>query len=115
MNDEFLAHVRSGRCRYIRGDGKTLTERGVQIQLKPSSGKGRHARTATASHERGHSEDPADEGKKHRGDTQPEQQEGIEELEADVVVLATGFERPSIDFLPEDLFPEEYSVGPLFY
>ena len=28
-------------------------------------------------------------------------------VRADVIVLATGFERPSIDFLPDDLFPVE--------
>jgi len=28
------------------------------------------------------------------------------ELQADVVVMATGFERPSVDFLPKNLFPE---------
>ena len=37
-----------------------------------------------------------------------------EELEADVVVLATGFERPSVDFLPQDLFPEEYNRPNLY-
>ncbi len=35
------------------------------------------------------------------------------EIKADVVVLATGFERPSIDFLPEDLFPDRYEVSSL--
>lgn len=29
--------------------------------------------------------------------------------EADVIVMAGGFERPSFDFLPDDLFPEGYS------
>jgi uncharacterized NAD(P)/FAD-binding protein YdhS len=33
------------------------------------------------------------------------------EFQADVVVLATGFEQPQIDFLPEDLFPENYEVN----
>jgi hypothetical protein len=28
--------------------------------------------------------------------------------DADVIVLAAGFERPSMDFLPKDLFPEDY-------
>lgn len=36
------------------------------------------------------------------------------EIKADVVVLATGFERPGIDFLPEDLFPERYEVSLVF-
>ncbi|SPO34846.1 related to monooxygenase [Pseudozyma flocculosa] len=34
--------------------------------------------------------------------------------DADVIVVATGFERPSIDFLPQDLFPDDY-VRPNMY
>lgn len=30
------------------------------------------------------------------------------EIKADIIVVATGFERPSVDFLPKDLFPGEY-------
>ena len=40
-----------------------------------------------------------DEGKKER------------EFEVDTIILATGFKRPSIDFLPKELFPEAYSVS----
>ena len=29
---------------------------------------------------------------------------------ADVIVFATGYEKPIIDFLPKDLFPEAYEV-----
>ncbi len=29
-------------------------------------------------------------------------------LDADVIVVATGYEKPSLDFLPDDLFPEDY-------
>jgi len=37
--------------------------------------------------------------------------EGEEKLiHADVIVLATGYKEPSIDFLPRDLFPEGYRV-----
>jgi len=36
------------------------------------------------------------------------------EVKADVIVLATGFERPSIDFLPEDLFPNRYERPNLY-
>lgn len=35
-------------------------------------------------------------------------------LDADVIVIATGFEKPSLDFLPQDLFPEDY-VRPNMY
>jgi hypothetical protein len=34
-----------------------------------------------------------------------------QEFLADIVVLATGFELPKIDFLPSDLFPEDYEVA----
>jgi len=41
--------------------------------------------------------------------------EGEEKIfEADVVVLATGFRRPSIDFLPKDLFPDRYQRPSLY-
>jgi lysine/ornithine N-monooxygenase len=32
-------------------------------------------------------------------------------IEADVIVLATGYKKPTIDFLPQDLFPERYQVS----
>ena len=35
-------------------------------------------------------------------------------FDADIIVVATGFEVPTIDFLPEDLFPEDY-VRPNMY
>ena len=35
-------------------------------------------------------------------------------IDADIIVIATGFEKPSIDFLPKDLFPEDY-VRPNMY
>ena len=39
----------------------------------------------------------------------------IEEIRADVTILATGFERPGIDFLPDDLFPSGYEVSVVSY
>lgn len=33
------------------------------------------------------------------------------QFDADVVVLATGFKRPDMSFLPKDLFPEGYDVS----
>jgi hypothetical protein len=36
------------------------------------------------------------------------------ELQGEVVVLATGFKRPSLDFLPDDLFPEGYDRPNLY-
>lgn len=31
-------------------------------------------------------------------------------IKADVIVLATGYKKPTIDFLPQALFPEGYQV-----
>lgn len=40
---------------------------------------------------------------------------GIEKtIDADVIVLATGFERPTISFLPDSLFPEDYQRPDLY-
>ncbi|CAD6913910.1 unnamed protein product [Tilletia controversa] len=45
-----------------------------------------------------------------RGKTQKKGEEGEHvEYEADVIVVATGFNRPTLDFLPKDLFPEDYT------
>ncbi|TFY53705.1 hypothetical protein EVJ58_g9304 [Rhodofomes roseus] len=83
VNDEFLDHVRAGRCKYIRGDTQGLTRDGVKVSV------------------RGRSSKPGDEGKE-------------EEFPADVIVLATGFKKPEIGFLPEDLFPETYERPNLY-
>ena len=32
------------------------------------------------------------------------------EVDADLVVLATGFKRPEVGFLPGELFPQDYGV-----
>ena len=34
-----------------------------------------------------------------------------EDIKADVAIFATGFKRPSVDFLPDDLFPKGYEVS----
>jgi len=47
--------------------------------------------------ERGYGTKPGDKGEQKM-------------IDADVIVLATGFERPTVDFLPADLFPERYRV-----
>ncbi|KAI5121520.1 hypothetical protein M0805_002581 [Coniferiporia weirii] len=38
-----------------------------------------------------------------------------EEMSADIIILATGFKRPSIDFLPEYLFPSGYDARIICY
>jgi cation diffusion facilitator CzcD-associated flavoprotein CzcO len=83
VNDEFLVHVREGRCEYVRGDTQRLTEDSVIVNVRDRDSK------------------PGDKGEK-RG------------FKADVVVLATGFEQPTIDFLPDDLFPDDYKRPNLY-
>ncbi|TFK56995.1 FAD/NAD(P)-binding domain-containing protein [Heliocybe sulcata] len=83
VNDEFLDHVRAGKCSYIRGDTLRLTKSGVLVNVRSRESK------------------PKDPGEK-------------KEFNGDVVVLATGFERPTIDFLPDDLFPEDYQRPDLY-
>jgi len=84
VNDVFLPHVRAGKCRYIRGDTRRLTESGVIVNVR---------RRGT---------DPGDPGEET-------------EFEADLVILATGYERPDLTFLEEaNLFPEGYERPNLY-
>ncbi|KZT01935.1 FAD/NAD(P)-binding domain-containing protein [Laetiporus sulphureus 93-53] len=83
VNDEFLSHIRAGRCRYVRGDTQCLTRDSVRVSVR-----GRWSR-------------PGDEGEET-------------EFPAGVVVLATGFKKPDIAFLPKDLFPEGYERPNLY-
>ncbi|KAJ3552364.1 hypothetical protein NM688_g4187 [Phlebia brevispora] len=83
VNDEFLHHVRKGRCEYVRADTERLTPSGVLVNVRDRTSK------------------PGDEGVK-------------KEIHADIVVLATGFKKPEVDFLPEDLFPEGYDRPNLY-
>lgn len=41
-------------------------------------------------------------------DSYPKDAGTTEHFDADLIVMATGFDRPSMDFLPKDLFPERY-------
>ena len=89
-----MGHVKSGRCEYVRGSPVRLTSEGVIVTARESQkGSGTPKK---ASHVK-------------------EIEDGQEKLiEADVIVLATGFKQPSIDFLPKDLFPEGYQVSGKF-
>ncbi|KAJ7685626.1 FAD/NAD(P)-binding domain-containing protein [Mycena polygramma] len=83
VNDEFLGHVRNGKCKYVRGDPIRLTASGVLTNVRER-------------------------------DTKPGS-EGVEEtIDAEVIVLATGFEKPKISFLDDSLFPEDYQRPDLY-
>ncbi|KAI0051320.1 FAD/NAD-P-binding domain-containing protein [Auriscalpium vulgare] len=89
LNDVFLQHVRDGRCEYVRGDTLRFTKSGVLVRVRPRGSKS------------------GDKGP----DDQPFQEK---DFAGPVVVLATGFHKPELDFLPEDLFPEGYGRPNLY-
>lgn len=94
VNDAFLHHVRSGKVHYVRGSPTRLSKIGVVVSPRKGAKKQEDGKT-----------DEDDGAIITIG-------EGEErEIKADVVVLATGFEKPSVDFLPKELFPEGYQVG----
>ncbi|KAM0792812.1 hypothetical protein ACM66B_002578 [Microbotryomycetes sp. NB124-2] len=70
----------------------------------------RHIRQGLVHYKRGDTQALTAEGVKFslRGVKSKPGDKGIDKVEeADVIVLATGYERPSIDMLPNDLFPED--------
>lgn len=79
VNDRALKFIRQGRGDYLRGDLKEVTHAGVKFSHRERGTK------------------PGDKGFEQL------------KLDADIVVVATGFEKPSIGFLPDDLFPEDYT------
>ncbi|KAK7682058.1 hypothetical protein QCA50_015022 [Cerrena zonata] len=84
VNDEFLNHVRKGRCRYVRGDTERLTKRGVKVNVRERNSK------------------PGDSGH-------------LEEIDADIVVLATGYEKPEVNLFKNiDLFPKGFERPNLY-
>ncbi|KAH9933997.1 FAD/NAD-P-binding domain-containing protein [Epithele typhae] len=83
VNDEFIGHVKAGRCEYVRCDIERLTRSGVRVKVR-----GR--------------EDKPGEGKEAR------------EIQGDVVVFATGFKKPEVNFFKDDLFPESYDRPNLY-
>ena len=84
VNNAFLDHIRAGKIEYIRGDTERFVQNGVRVN------------TRTRDQPKG------------AKDAKPET------IEGDVVVLATGFERPTLDFLPKDVFPDGYSRPDLY-
>ncbi|CAK5277517.1 unnamed protein product [Mycena citricolor] len=83
--------VNDAFMKHVR-DGSCKYVRGDTIKLTPS---GVHATV------RGRESKPGDDGKE-------------EIIDADVIVLATGFEKPSIDFLDNSLFPDGYERPNLY-
>ncbi|KAK7038128.1 hypothetical protein R3P38DRAFT_2904585 [Favolaschia claudopus] len=83
VNNDFLKHVRNGKCKYVRGDPVRLSSSGVVTNVRNRDTK------------------PGSDGTKKT-------------IDAEVVVLATGFERPQLDFLPDSLFPEDYQRPDLY-
>ncbi|KIJ19595.1 hypothetical protein PAXINDRAFT_161155 [Paxillus involutus ATCC 200175] len=106
VNDLFLDYIRSGKCVYVRGDTLRLTQNGVLVDVRewiqygaPFGGGG------------GVCERNIREAKR-----QAKQKDAphVEEICADLIVLATGYKRPDIDFLPCELFPEGYERPNLY-
>ncbi|KAF2739576.1 FAD/NAD(P)-binding domain-containing protein [Polyplosphaeria fusca] len=79
VNDDVLQLVRSGKASWLRGDVLQYDESGKGILFNQRS----------------------------RG--VPKNGPGVEKLvEADMVIMATGYDRPSLGFLPEDVFKKPY-------
>ena len=95
MNDEFLDHVRTGRCAYIRGDTLGFVQHGARVRIRPRGSRPGETRPA--------------EGSSTFAEEYP-----VQEITGDVVVLATGFASPTINFLPPDLFPPGYERPHLY-
>jgi cation diffusion facilitator CzcD-associated flavoprotein CzcO len=89
VNNKFLNHVRAGKCEYLRGSVTRLRNGAVIFEEVSKS-------------------------KENGGQNNADEKKEGGEVQADVVVLATGFEKPSIDFLPKDLFPEGYERPDLY-
>ncbi|PWY97602.1 FAD/NAD(P)-binding domain-containing protein [Testicularia cyperi] len=107
---------------------KKLHYRGLEEKMAPTQGfytgtpivntsALNHIRKGQADYQRGDVVDLDESGiqfnKRKRGQKKGDDGEKVH-YDADIIVVATGFERPSIDFLPDDLFPEDY-VRPNMY
>ncbi|KAF9222244.1 FAD/NAD(P)-binding domain-containing protein [Gyrodon lividus] len=125
VNDEFLGHVRSGKCVYVRGETLRLTRKGVLVNVREWIERGARfgggheqnikdmyaglGETDASGSNISETQQQAEQKK-----TQPQDPPHIEDINADLIVLATGYERPPIDFLPHELFPEEYDASAPF-
>ncbi|KAK4702535.1 hypothetical protein P7C70_g3687, partial [Phenoliferia sp. Uapishka_3] len=69
-----------------------------------------HLRQGLVTYKRGDTLEITSQGVKFSGRPRESKpgDKGVESIEtADIIVMATGFERPSVDMLPKDLFPHE--------
>jgi hypothetical protein len=83
VNSEVLDCIRSGKAEWVKCDIEAMDESGVLVRKKDT--------------------------KKEKGESEKEKKEqGQETVQADMVVLATGFARPSLEFLPRDCFEKPY-------
>ena len=104
VNDVFLGHVKNGRCRYIRGQPSRLTKAGVVVEARKSKPAGSGKKQKNSGKKR-------KKGSKASGAAVEDIATDEERvIETDVIVLATGYKKPSMDFLPKELFPEGYEV-----
>lgn len=129
MNDAFLEHIREGKVTIIRGDTLSYTSEGLQVntrgRVEVSREDGKlHTKTYAPSHfpkvsskhyclpSRLH-ETHVDEGQGGRF-TNTGEDGRKKNIHADIVVIATGFVQPPVDFLPKELFPEGYERPNLY-
>ncbi|KAH7914898.1 hypothetical protein BJ138DRAFT_1055951 [Hygrophoropsis aurantiaca] len=130
VNDEFLNHVRSGKCVYVRGDTVRLTKNGVQANVHEIIERGEplgfgpgvqedidhiiddesQDESERAGSNRSNERNPDEEKEKEQKTKKqpPQEQSRVEDIRADIVILATGYKHPDLGFLPKDLFPEGY-------
>ncbi|KIL00177.1 hypothetical protein PAXRUDRAFT_8402 [Paxillus rubicundulus Ve08.2h10] len=124
VNDIFLDYVRSGKCVYVRGDTLRLTQNGVLVDVREWIQYGAPFCVGGSECERctpnccGNTDASCSniqEAKRQAKQQKPQPHDAshVEEICADLIVLATGYKRPDIDFLPCKLFPEGYEASAL--
>lgn len=117
VNDEFLNHVRSGKCVYVHGDTLRLTPTGVRVKIREQIERDPALGFSWGMRKRGlkdvsePSRDPYATGENNKGKKKAQDEPRVEDIKADVVILATGYKRPDISFLPSELFPEGYDAS----
>jgi hypothetical protein len=117
VNDLFLDYIRSGKCVYVRGDTLRLTQNGVLVDVREwiqygapfGGGGGVCERRATDCC--GDTHASCSNIREAKRQAKQKDAPHVEEICADLIVLATGYKRPDIDFLPCELFPEGYEAS----